>query len=127
MREYWASFGLGQLLPVYIFKGSGVKVNLVTTAPWWDLTDTILNVNPLRKGGKGRHQSAFLSLFFYHQKVERRAHLCTSTYRVLVHFYLFTEGYFQYTVVQLYFVEIWYIEHIEEWGKCGGKRKKYSG
>lgn len=53
-------------------------------------------------------------LCFYHQKVERRAHLCTSTYRVLVHFYLFTEGYFQYTVVQLYFVEIWYIEHIEE-------------
>lgn len=52
-------------------------------------------------------------LYFYHQEVERKAHLCTSTYHVLVHFYLFTEGYFQYTVVQLYFVEIWYIEHIE--------------
>lgn len=64
-------------------------------------------------------------LCFYHQKVERRAHLCTSTYRVLVHFYLFTEGYFQYTVVQLYFVEIWYIDHIEESWKCWKKKKKY--
>lgn len=27
--------------------------------------------------------------------------------------YLFTEGYFQYTAVQFYFVEIWYIEHME--------------
>ena len=52
-------------------------------------------------------------LYFYQQKVERRARLCTSTYHVLVHFYLFTEGYFQYTVVQLYFVEICYVEHIE--------------
>lgn len=65
-------------------------------------------------------------LCFYHQNVERRAHLCTSTYCVLVHFYLFTEGYFQYTAVQLYFVEIWYIEHIDRWGKCWGE-KKYSG
>lgn len=41
--------------------------------------------------------------------------------RVLVHFYLFTEGYFQYTVVQLYFVEICYIEHIEARGEIVGK------
>lgn len=27
-----------------------VKVNFIFTAPWWDLTDTVLNVNPLRRG-----------------------------------------------------------------------------
>ena len=67
-------------------------------------------------------------LCFNQQKVERRAHLCTSTYRVLVHFYLFTEWYFQYTAVQFYFVEIWYIELIEGVGGMLGKVKtKFSG
>lgn len=72
--EYLASSGLGLSLPVFFFfffKGSGVKVNLVTTAPWWDLTDTILNVNPLRKGGNGRHHSAFLSLFLSPESREK--------------------------------------------------------
>lgn len=67
-----------------------------------------------------------LASFLCFKSPERRekSPSCTSTYCVLVHFYLFTEGYFQYTVVQLYFVEIWYIEHIEEWGKCWKKKKK---
>lgn len=88
---------------------SRIELNLVASAPWWDLTDTTLNVNPLRGRESRRHHSAFLSVL-NHQKVKQSTHLCTSTSRVLVHFYLFTEGYFQYTVVQLYFVEIWYLE-----------------
>lgn len=104
----WLVSGLGLSLPVYFFK----RFRGCPTAPRWDLTGTILNVNPLRYK-EGIEGIALPSLLcFTHQKVERRAHLCTSTYRV--HFYLFTEGYFQYTVVQLYFVEIWYIE---EWGE----------
>lgn len=38
-------------------------------------------------------------LCFKSSESREKSPLCTSTYRVLVHFYLFTEGYFQYTVV----------------------------
>lgn len=55
------------------------------TALWGALADTILNVNQ-----------------------KRRAHRCTSG--ASVQFYLFTEGYFQYTIVQIYFVEFLYSE-----------------
>lgn len=115
-------------LPVYFFKGSGVTSALRyhCPPPTWDLTDTILNVNPLRKEGNGRHHSAFPSLFLSPESREKSPFmyiyiLCTCT---LLFIYW---GIFSVHSCTVIFCRDLVYRAYRQVGETLGKEKKYSG